>query len=68
MYVPHVCTSLSLQGAGKACTGTAWALNGCSEPLGFWQVGSTSLWELREPLRALGRRAMNLGTVRWGGA
>lgn len=51
-------------GKGKACIGTAFALNGCSEIMGFWQVATTSLWELRGPLRQLSIRCRDLGKVR----
>ncbi|GLC52588.1 hypothetical protein PLESTB_000646300 [Pleodorina starrii] len=45
----------------KPCMGTAWALNGNSEIMGFYHVSSTSLYELRVPLRELSIRCLRLG-------
>jgi hypothetical protein len=52
------------QGGGRACIGTAIALNGAGEPMGFWQVSSTSLYDLRVPLRTMSQRSWALGEVR----
>eukprot|EP00198_Chlamydomonas_reinhardtii_P012033 XP_001701370.1 predicted protein [Chlamydomonas reinhardtii] len=47
--------------SSKACIGTAWALNGASEVMGVWQVSSTSVWDLREELHRMSKRAIALG-------